>query len=43
MKLALFFTKDMSLVGWDRAGILNREITLYQRLVSKGYNVSFIT
>ena len=43
MKLALFFTKDMSLVGWDRAGILNREITLYQRLVSKGHDISFIT
>jgi glycosyltransferase involved in cell wall biosynthesis len=39
----MFFTKEMSLVGWDRVGILNREITLYQRLLSKGYDISFIT
>ena len=33
----------MSLVGWDHSGILNREITLYQRLVSNGHDISFIT
>jgi len=43
MHLILFFTKDMSLVGWDNAGILNREIALYQRLVLKGHGISFIT
>ena len=43
MMIAVFFTKEMSLVGWDRAGILNREIALYQRLVSKGHDISFIT
>jgi glycosyltransferase involved in cell wall biosynthesis len=43
MMIAVFFTKDMSLVGWDNAGIINREISLYQRLGSKGYDISFIT
>ncbi len=33
----------MSLVGWDRSGILKREIALYKRLVSKGHDISFIT
>jgi glycosyltransferase involved in cell wall biosynthesis len=33
----------MSLVGWDRSGILKREIALYKRLGSKGYDISFIT
>ena len=43
IRVIIFFTKDMSLVGWDRAGILNREITLYQRLESKGHDISLIT
>ena len=33
----------MSLVGWDNAGIINREILLYKRLILKGIQVSFIT
>ena len=28
---------------WDKAGILDREVSLYARLISAGYNVSFIT
>ena len=43
MKLVLFFTEGMSIAGWDNAGIINREISLYQRLASKGYEISFIT
>jgi glycosyltransferase involved in cell wall biosynthesis len=43
MHLIIFFTKEMSLVGWDRSGILKREIALYKRLGSKGYDISFIT
>ena len=43
IRVIIFFTKDMSLVGWDRSGILKREIALYKRLGSKGYDISFIT
>tara|TARA_B100000029_G_C17584212_1_gene960652 strand:+ start:804 stop:1940 length:1137 start_codon:yes stop_codon:yes gene_type:complete len=43
IKVIIFFTKDMSLVGWDRSGILKRELALYKRLGSKGYDISFIT
>ena len=43
MMIAVYFTKEMSLVGWDNAGIINREILLYKRLILKGIQVSFIT
>ena len=39
----LFFTKGMSLVGWDNVGLLGREVALYFGLIEKGIRVSFIT
>ena len=32
MRQALFFTFEMSLAGWERAGILGRELSLYREL-----------
>lgn len=32
MRQALFFTFEMSLAGWERAGIMNRELSLYREL-----------
>ena len=33
MMIAVFFTKEMSLVGWDHAGILKREIEFCRALI----------
>jgi len=43
LKLVLFFTEGMSIAGWNNAGILNREVSIYKRLVVKGIHVSFVT
>lgn len=41
--LALFFTRGVSLVAWDRAGILERELALYHGLMKAGLEVSLLT
>jgi len=41
--IILFFTQGMSLAGWDNAGIFSREISIYNRLMLKGFKVSFVT
>jgi len=43
MRLALFFTYDISLVTWARTGLIQREIALYEALVRNGIDVTFIT
>jgi glycosyltransferase involved in cell wall biosynthesis len=43
MHLVLFFTRRVSLVTWDRLGILERELALYRRLAERGCQVSFVT
>lgn len=43
MHLALFFTRTVSLKTWAEAGMLEREVALYQRLGDLGTRVSFVT
>lgn len=43
MHLGVFFTRGMSLAGWDQAGMLDREMALYRRLTERGIKVTFIT
>jgi len=43
MHLIVFFTYGISLRVWSETGLLDREISLYQRLVDKGVKVAFIT
>ncbi|MEA2062938.1 MAG: glycosyltransferase family 4 protein [Gemmatimonadota bacterium] len=43
MRLALFFTFEMSLKKWDQAGILDRELALYRRLAEHGVQADLIT
>jgi glycosyltransferase involved in cell wall biosynthesis len=43
IRLALFFTRGLSLRIWDQIGILQREIALYKQLQRKGVEVSFVT
>ncbi len=43
IELVLFFTRGVSLQTWDEAGILAREVALYQRLQEKNIAVSFVT
>lgn len=43
MKLVLFFTRNYGLKTWAEAGILEREVALYQRLQAQGVQVTFIT
>jgi glycosyltransferase involved in cell wall biosynthesis len=43
MNLTLFFTRGNSLVTWDRAGILERELAIYRRLQECGVGIGFIT
>ena len=43
-KLVVFFTRGMSLEGWHRAGILEREIALYRELLSDSVErLAFVT
>ena len=42
-RLVLFFTRGMSLEGWERAGMLGRELALYQALRSHMEDVAFLT
>ena len=42
-KLVLFFTRGVSLQVWDKVGMFDREVVLYQRLQQYGVDVSFVT
>ena len=41
--LALFFTRGMALAGWDSAGMLDRELSLYRALARRGVRVTLVT
>ena len=41
--LALFFTKGVSLQGWDRMGILSRELALYEEVAPSFRRIFFFT
>jgi glycosyltransferase involved in cell wall biosynthesis len=43
VSLVLFFTENMSLKGWERRGILDRELMLYRRLFLNGIRSRFVT
>lgn len=43
MNVLLLFTYGNSLETWENAGILSREIALYQELVNKSVNMKFLT
>ena len=43
IKLILFFTRGNSLYTWDKVGMLDREVSLYQRLQEHGVQVTFVT
>ena len=43
INLVLFFTKGMSLQDWDKIGMFDREVVLYERFRDRGVSVSFIT
>lgn len=41
--ITLFFTRGVSLRTWDKIGMLEREVSLYRRLVERGLMVDFIS
>jgi glycosyltransferase involved in cell wall biosynthesis len=43
LRLALFMTAGMSLKAWDDAGILEREVALYERLGERGVDVGVVS
>ena len=43
MKLLFLFTFDKSLTLWDNLGIIERELSLYKRLTTKGVTFKFLT
>lgn len=43
MRLALFFSRGMSLAGWQRAGLLDRELALYRALRPSLDRITFVT
>ena len=43
MRLVVFFSRGMSLDGWRRAGILDREMALYGRLLPHLHHLAFVT
>ena len=43
INLVLFFTRGMSLDGWARGGLIDRELLLYQRLLSSLAGISLVT
>lgn len=43
MKLVVFFSRGMSLAGWRRAGILERELALYRALLPQLQHLAFVT
>ena len=42
-KLALFFTRGISLKTWESVGNLDRELAIYRRLAGRGWDVSLVT
>jgi hypothetical protein len=43
MRLVVFFSRGMSLEGWERAGILDRELALYRALRPHLESLAFVT
>ena len=43
MRLVVFFSRGMSLAGWEAAGILDRELTLYRELRPHLEHLAFLT
>lgn len=43
VKMALFFTWDVSLALWQEKGLLQREVRFYQELARRGVDVTFLT
>jgi glycosyltransferase involved in cell wall biosynthesis len=43
MRLVVFFSRGMSLEGWRRAGILERELALYRALLPALDHLAFVT
>jgi glycosyltransferase involved in cell wall biosynthesis len=43
MRLVVFFSRGMSLEGWRRAGILDRELALYRALLPNLEHLAFLT
>lgn len=43
IRVCLFFTFGMNLCRWDEAGILDREVCLYEKLIEHGVEVAFFT
>jgi len=41
--LVLFFTRGVSLRTWHMVGMLDREVAVYRRLLTQGFDVSFVT
>lgn len=43
ISMCLFFTYESSLKGWSESGILDREVSLYKKLVEQGVKIAFFT
>ncbi len=43
MTLVVFLTYGVSLRDWEKIGLLTREMKLYESLVAKGWQISFVT
>lgn len=43
MRMIVFFTRGMSLDGWDRGGMFEREVALYKELCSYIGEIAFLT
>jgi glycosyltransferase involved in cell wall biosynthesis len=43
MNIELFFSFDVSLEDWQKAGILSREMALYRKYLSAGHEVTAVT
>lgn len=42
-KIALIFTENVSLKGWQESGTLNRDCQLYEELCALGHEITFVT
>ena len=43
MNVILFFTYDISLKTWHETGLLERELKLFNKLISNGVNLTLVT